>query len=341
MTHDPDRWARVRELFGAALDLEPEQRAAFLARECGTDGALRAEVSALLASHEDSGPIDRLVAGLSPAIDRVHADAPPAPGRTVSQYTILDMLGAGGMGVVYRARDERLHRLAALKFLPPHRIADAALKRRFLTEARAVAALDHPNVCTIYEIGETSAGQLYIAMALYEGETLHARLARSLPGVRDAMKIARDVACGLAAAHARGIIHRDVKPSNVMLLADGRIKILDFGVAKVKGLTATGTGEQIGTLAYMSPEQIAGEGIDQRSDVWALGAVIYEMLTGRVPPAHGFVPPSEFRHEVPPALDDLVAIALAKVPERRYPAMTDLIAALDAIDADGAHAHDE
>ena len=331
MTLDAARWQRVRVLFEAALELPSGEREAFLARECEADAALHDEVEALLAAHEASGPIDRLGAELSPAITQVHAQAGPEPGRQVSHYTIVDILGTGGMGVVFRARDERLHRMSALKFLPPHRVADPALKRRFLTEARAIAALDHPNVCTIYEIGETPEGHLYIAMPLYEGETLQARLARDVIPVDRAIGIARAMAAGLGAAHDRGIVHRDVKPSNVMLLPDGRVKILDFGVAKVKGLDATASGVRIGTLAYMSPEQVAGEDIDHRVDIWGLGTVLYEMLTGRTPGTRTYVPPSAFRDEVPPQLDDAIAIAMAKLPERRFATMADVAAALDAV----------
>src|SRR5512134_1235536 len=176
MTADRSRWPRVQELFAAALDLPPPERQAHLDRACGDDAALQCEVASLLASHERSGPLDRLAEDvLAPAVQQVRAQAGPDPGRVVSHYVILDVLGAGGMGIVYRARDEQLHRLCALKFLPPCREADGQAKRRFLAEARAVAALDHPNVCTIYEIGETSEGQLYIAMPLYDGETLYAR----------------------------------------------------------------------------------------------------------------------------------------------------------------------
>ena len=336
MTLHPERWQHVRRLFAAASDLSSGERATFLARACGADAELRSEVAALLASHDATGPVDRLAAELSGAVSQLHAHAAPQPGSVVSRYTIIDMLGAGGMGVLYRARDEQLQRLCALKFLPPHRLADAALKRRFLTEARAVAALDHPSVCTIYEIGETPDGQLYISMPLYEGQTLHAHLAAGPLAVQRALDIAREMAGGLGAAHAHGIIHRDVKPSNVMILPDGRVKILDFGVAKVRGLTATGTGAQIGTLAYMSPEQIAEEGVDQRSDIWALGAVLYEMLTGRVPGSRTYVPPSTFRDDVPPQLDDLIATAIATLPERRFPSMAGVIAALDTIALDGS-----
>ncbi|HET7697034.1 MAG TPA: tetratricopeptide repeat protein [Vicinamibacterales bacterium] len=331
---DAARWDQVRRLFAAAMDLSLRERESFLARACAGDAPLRSEVAALLASHDASGPIDRLAAELSGAIGQVQTQSAPQPGSVVAHYTILDVLGAGGMGVVYRARDEQLQRLTALKFLPPHRVADAALKRRFLTEARAIGALDHPNVCTIYEIGETAEGHLYIAMPLYEGETLQALLARGTLPARRAIGIAVEIARGLEAAHSRGIIHRDVKPSNVMVLPDGHVKMLDFGVAKVKGLTGTASDARMGTLSYMSPEQIAGEALDQRSDVWSLGAVLYEMLTGRVPGARTYVPPSALRDDVPEALDDVVATALATLPERRFPSMAGLGAALGAITLD-------
>jgi tetratricopeptide (TPR) repeat protein/class 3 adenylate cyclase/tRNA A-37 threonylcarbamoyl transferase component Bud32 len=346
MTGRDARWLRVQELFSAALELPSADRGALLDRECAGDEALRRDVASLLACHERTGPIDRLAAELSPAIGRARSHAGPEPGSAVSHYVILDVLGAGGMGVVYRARDERLHRSSALKFLPPHRVADPAAKRRFLTEARAVAALDHPNVCTIYEIGETPEGQLYLAMPLYEGETLQARMLRGPLPVDRAIRIARDIAAGLDAAHQHGIIHRDVKPSNVMLLHDERLKILDFGVAKVKGLTLTATGAPVGTVAYMSPEQIRGDEVDHRADVWALGVVLYEMLTGRLPftgatsaalayaiGTRTHLLPSEFREEVPAALDDLVGLAMAKAPERRFVSMRDFAAALDAVQA--------
>jgi tetratricopeptide (TPR) repeat protein/class 3 adenylate cyclase len=344
MIVDPGRWRRVQELFSAAIDLSSDERASLLDRECAGDAALHHEVASLLASHEQTGVVDRLAIDLSPALSKVHAQAGPAPGSVISHYVVLDVLGAGGMGVVYRARDEHLHRLSALKFLPPDRVTEPAAKRRFLTEARAVAALDHPNVCTIYEIGETPEGQLYIAMPLYEGETLQVRMARGPLPLERVIQIARDVAAGLAAAHQHGVIHRDVKPSNVMLLRDDRLKILDFGIAKVKGLSLTGTGAPIGTVSYMSPEQIRGEAIDARVDVWSLGVVLYEMLTGVLPfggdspavVAHAIgtrapLPPSEYREDVPEELDALVAIALAKSPERRFTAMSEFAAALDAL----------
>ena len=346
MTADSVRWRRVQELFSAAMELPPDERSSLLRRECHGDESLHREVASLLLAHEHTGVVDRLAAELSPAVVQVHAHAGPEPGRVVSQYVILDALGAGGMGIVYRARDERLHRLSALKFLPPDRVRDAAAKRRFMIEARAVAALDHPNVCTIYEIAETPEGQLYIAMPLYDGETLQARVARGPLPIDRALRIAGDMAAGLGAAHQHGIIHRDVKPSNVMLLPDERLKILDFGVAKVKGNTLTATGTPVGTVAYMSPEQIVGEEVDHRADIWALGVVLYEMVTGRLPfdgetstaiayaiRTRTQLPPSDFREEIPAELDDLIVTALAKEPERRFPSMAAMAQALAALES--------
>ena len=184
------------------------------------------------------------------------------------------------MGVLYRARDLRLDRTVALKFLPPGLSDDAQAKRRFLTEARAAAALDHANVCTVHEIGETEDGQLFIAMAYVEGESLRQLIERGPLPVRTAIGIACQIASGLERAHERGIVHRDVKPANVMVGVDGVVKLVDFGVAKLAGSTLTSAGATPGTAAYMSPEQARGEEVDHRTDLWSLGVVLYEMLAG-------------------------------------------------------------
>lgn len=336
------RWRRVQEVFAAALDLPSTERAALLDRECAGDDLLRREIASLLVSHDRTGAVDRLALEvLSPSVAPLRTQT-AEPGRVISHYVVLDVIGAGGMGVVCRARDERLQRLVALKFLPPHSVADDAAKRRFMLEARAAAALEHPNVCTIYEIGDTPDGQLYIAMPLYEGETLQARVARGSMPIEQALSIAREIAAGVAAAHQQGIVHRDIKPSNVMLLPDGRLKILDFGVAKVKDVSLTADGTQLGTVAYMSPEQTRGEEVDHRTDIWAVGVVLYEMLTGSRPfsgettsalvhaiGTRPHTPASELREQVPPDVDDLMAVALAKTPERRFASMADVLAALD------------
>ncbi|HET7274466.1 MAG TPA: tetratricopeptide repeat protein, partial [Longimicrobiaceae bacterium] len=265
-----------------------------------------------------------------------------AAGRTVGRYEILDQLGGGEMGVVYSARDLRLDRLVALKFLPPRLDADDHARERFLVEAKAAAALDHPNICTIHEIGKTDDGNLYIAMPLYDGETLQHRLAQGPLPLEDAIDIAKQVAQGLARAHDRGIVHRDIKPANLIVTNEGVVKIVDFGVAKLAGISLTNAGITHGTVAYMSPEQARGDEVDCRTDVWSLGVVLYEMLTGRRPfrgasdvvilnniqsvdpgPVAGLFP------AIPPALEQVVGRALARQRGDRYQTAGELLQALE------------
>ncbi|WP_412062287.1 protein kinase domain-containing protein [Rubrivirga sp. IMCC45206] len=255
--------------------------------------------------------------------------AAPAPER-VGRYRVLGELGRGGMGVVYRAQDPRLGREVALKVLSDAFGRDAEAKARLLDEARAAATLDHPNVCTVYEVAETDDGQPFIALACYDGETLAERLARGPLAIAEAVRLVRGVAAGVAAAHAQGIVHRDLKPANVFVTDDGTPKVLDFGVAQVAGDAGASEGTSGGTLAYAAPEQAAGAA-DARSDVWALGLVLYEMLTGENPflapyaaavrynVHHEDPPPPSARVDVPPALDAVVLRALAKDPADRYP----------------------
>jgi non-specific serine/threonine protein kinase len=205
-------------------------------------------------------------------------------GTTVSHYRIVELLGEGGMGVVYKAEDLKLQRTVALKFLTPALTRDSEAKERFVQEARATSALDHPSICTIHDIDETPEGRLFICMALYEGETLDDRIRRGALPVEEAVSIARRTAEGLAKAHGGGVVHRDIKPANLFITTDGQVKILDFGLAKL-GATSrlTRAGATAGTAAYMSPEQARGEDVDGRTDVWSLGVVLYEMLSGRLP----------------------------------------------------------
>jgi formylglycine-generating enzyme required for sulfatase activity/dienelactone hydrolase len=252
-------------------------------------------------------------------------------GRTISHYRVIRRLGGGGMGVVYRAEDVRLKRSVALKFLPPSLTRDEEARARFAREAQAASALDHPAICTIHDIDETEDGRLFIAMALYEGETLKERLKRGPLEVDEALDIAAAAADGLARAHEGGIIHRDVKPANLMLTPAGGVKILDFGVAKLTGASElTRMGVLAGTVTYMSPEQIEGRDVDGRADVWALGLVLYEMLTGRNPfrrdrpevaaaaiLSEDPAPPSAVRDGLSPALDALLADALRKDRDAR------------------------
>ena len=207
-----------------------------------------------------------------------------APGAQLGPYTITAELGRGGMGVVYTAQDPRLKRQVAIKLLPPDLTRDETAKQRFLQEAQAASALDHPNICTIYEINETADGQLYLVMTYYDGETLKAQIERGPLALDEAVDVATQVGHGLAKAHAAGIVHRDIKPANLMVIADGTVKILDFGLAKLAGAEGvTQTGTTVGTVAYMSPEQARGEEVDHRTDIWSLGVVLYEMLSGQPP----------------------------------------------------------
>ena len=200
-------------------------------------------------------------------------------GQTVSHYRIVEKLGAGGMGVVYKAHDTKLDRVVALKFLPHQTGPTDEQKTRFLHEARSISALDHANICTIYEVGETEDGQLFIAMAYYEGEDLKCKIERAPFTVEKAVDLCIQIAQGLSKAHGQGIIHRDIKPANLMITADGLVKILDFGLAKLSDQSrVTQTGTTYGTTSYMSPEQTSGEGVDPRTDIWSLGVVLYLSL---------------------------------------------------------------
>ncbi len=259
-------------------------------------------------------------------------------GQTIGHYHIVEELGAGGMGVVYRAEDTKLKRSVALKFLPPELTRDAEARRRFLHEAQAAAALDHPNICTVHEVDETAEGRVYIAMACYAGETLRERIANGPLPLPEALRIAREAAAGLAHAHAKGIVHRDVKPANLFVCADGLVKVLDFGLAKLAaGSAVTKTGTTLGTTAYMSPEQAKGQPVDGRTDIWSLGVVLYEMVAGRPPfggeypqaVVYGIIneepePLTARRTGVPIQLDGIIAKALAKDPADRYQALADL-----------------
>jgi len=263
-------------------------------------------------------------------------------GQTVSHYRVLERLGGGGMGVVYRGEDLKLRRTVALKFLPPEWSGHDSAKRRFLQEARAASALDHPNICTIYEIGETEDGQLFIAMALYRGESLKTRILDGPLSQEKAVAIAREIALGLSHAHERGIVHRDVKSANVMITKEGVVKVVDFGVAKLAGeVGLTRAGRSVGTPAYMSPEQARGDEVDARTDLWSLGVVLYEMLSGHLPfpgdheqaVIHAILnddptPLADRCPELPPALGRLVRRTLEKDPGDRHQSASELAEAL-------------
>ncbi|UCH85481.1 MAG: protein kinase [Candidatus Latescibacterota bacterium] len=265
-------------------------------------------------------------------------------GKTVSHYKILEKLGEGGMGVVYKAEDTKLKRMVALKFLSPL-ISDATARRRFVQEAQAASSLEHPNICSIHQIDETPDGRMYIVMPCYEGETLQAKIERGPMTLEEAVDITIQVASGLSKAHAKEIVHRDIKPGNVFITNDGLAKVVDFGLAKLSGRTKlTKTGTTPGTVAYMSPEQLKGGNVDQRSDIWALGVMLYEMITGETPfrgdieqaMMYSIVneeprPVQSSRPDVP---DDVVRImerTLSKDPNRRYQTSAELALALQSM----------
>lgn len=269
-------------------------------------------------------------------------------GQTISHFQILDKLGEGGMGVVYRARDLRLDRAVALKFLPRHLSENNEEKERFIQEAKAASALDHPNICTIHEIDETEDGQLFIAMAAYEGETIKQKIRQGPVPVEEVIELGIQMTAGLAAAHDRGIIHRDVKPANFMVTPDRVVKILDFGLSKLTNAptSLTQTGTLMGTAAYMSPEQVQGEVVDQQTDVWALGVVLYELATGAKPFRGSNDLSTLYRivHQEPDSRTDsgrlptqlrgILRRALAKERDRRYATITELQADLERLRAD-------
>jgi serine/threonine-protein kinase len=347
---DAQRWSQICAVFDELVDLDAATQADRLDEIGRADPELRYSIEKLLAADTDAGirlaRVDSAFALPVPGdTARRRADDPlRLVGRNISHFNIIEPLAAGGMGVVYRAADTKLQRTIALKFpLPSHHL-DRETKERFLHEARSAGALDHPNICSIYEAGETEDGHVFLAMPLYDGETLKARLARTgALAVAEAISIAKQIADGLSAAHKSGIVHRDVKPANVMLLPNGNVKILDFGLAKVRDLTLTASRARVGTVSYMAPEQIQGQPIDGRADLWALGVVLYEMLTGHRPfegeydvsIAHAIVHAEVartalLRPEISSELDDVVWKLLRKDPAARYALATDVTSALAA-----------
>jgi serine/threonine protein kinase len=333
------RWEEVQVSFDELVELDATERVGRLATLAISDPELHRALESLLQADAEAdahlAPVD---AALQTGFAK-RSDPLGLVGRTISHFHLHEALGAGGMGVVYSADDTQLGRAVALKFLLPHYNLDASAKARFLGEAHAAAALDHPNLCTIYEVGTSDEGWLFIAMALYNGETLRARLSREGPlPAGETLEITRQIAEGLQAAHAAGFVHRDLKPSNIMLLPDGTVRILDFGLAKARDHTLSATSVRFGTVSYMSPEQIRAGNLDGRADLWALGVVIYEMLTGRKPfrghekalITHAILhdqpePPSIHRRELPKALEGIVLRLLEKDPTRRHATAAELL----------------
>ncbi|MBA3318620.1 MAG: serine/threonine protein kinase [Gemmatimonadales bacterium] len=341
MTTDPSRRQRIEVLFDQCSDLPLPQRGRFLEVAVAGDIALRREVEALLASAERADSTGRLERIVAAAFDLPRAPlGKPRPG---DRYELREKLGGGGMGTVYQANDRQAGGTVALKFLSESLAGDPVLKRRFQREAQAAAALDHVNIGAIHGVEETEDGRLFIVMPYYEGGTLKNLIAQGPLPVAEAVGCAAQVADGLAHAHAAGVIHRDIKPANLMFAADRSLKILDFGIAKIAGEKLTRTGLVLGTLAYMSPEQAAGGTLDHRTDLWALGVVLHEMLAGRPPFSAPSIellfhavrrgePPKvrSLRPEVPTEVEAVVSRLLEKEPGRRYPDAASVAAALRA-----------
>jgi serine/threonine protein kinase len=248
-------------------------------------------------------------------------------GSTISHYKILEKLGGGGMGVVYKAEDVKLHRTVALKFLPPELTRDEEAKQRFIHEAQAASSLDHHNICAVHEIDETAEGQLFICINYYDGETLKKKIEKGPLKLNEAIDITIQIAQGLFKAHEKGIIHRDIKPANIFITNDGVVKILDFGLAKLSGRTMmTKMGSTLGTVAYMSPEQSRGEEVDHRTDIWSLGVVLYEMITGKLPfkgdydqaVIYSILNEKPEFPNIPEPLENILKRTIAKNPSDRY-----------------------
>ena len=265
-------------------------------------------------------------------------------GKKIHHYKILEQLGVGGMGIVFKAQDLKLDRIVALKFLPHYFSADEERKKRFIQEAKAASALDHPNICTIHEINSTEDGQIFIAMSYYEGETLKQRIEQGPLSMEDALDITIQMAEGLSNAHEKGILHRDIKPGNIIITKDGTVKIVDFGIAKIAGLTMTKSNTLLGTVAYASPEQLRGQTVDQRSDIWSIGVVLSEMLTGELPFKGEYEEAmyysilneepetvNKLQEVAPRALTRIVHQSLEKDPNVRYDSCTSLLTDLKSI----------
>jgi TolB-like protein/Tfp pilus assembly protein PilF len=344
-----ERWLRLKDAFAALSDATVEHRVERLDSLAVTDPDMHAALEALLradALPDAPAPHDTVHDGHgAAAADAADADPFNLTGQLVSHFRVLDVLGRGGMGVVYRAQDMRLGRTVALKFLLPQYASSEAARQRFLTEARAASALEHPNVCTVYEAGETDAGHLFLAMACYDGVTLRDYLAANAPlPVAQCAELALQVLRGLAAAHRAGIVHRDLKPGNLLLTADGVVHILDFGLAGARDeRSPAASGLPPGTIPYMSPEQIEAGNVDYPSDLWSLGVVLYEMLTGRTPfragrdlsTIHSILSdappaPSTARPDAAMGFDAIVLRLLAREPSDRYASADDVMADIAA-----------
>jgi eukaryotic-like serine/threonine-protein kinase len=359
----PEQYKRVGELYHAALELAPEARSRFLARACDGADELRREVESLLRADEQADEVDGFISAKVAdvaAIMNAQQKNLSLVGRNLSHYQVLSLLGVGGMGEVYLAQDTRLGRKVALKLLPRAFTRDPERLRRFKQEARSVSALNHPNILTVYDIGETSTelgGAPFIVTELLEGEELRKQLKAGPLPVRKVIEYARQIAAGLSAAHDKGIVHRDLKPENLFVTNDGLVKILDFGLAKLLPQRGADSGPDdststqitdpamvMGTVGYMSPERVRGQDADHRSDIFSFGLILYEMLAGRrafqcASSAETMAaivkeePPdiTEANPKIPPQLEQIVLRCLEKQPTRRFQTASDLGFALEAL----------
>lgn len=365
----PERWKQIDDLFQAALDLDPEKRSSFLEKACSGDEALRKEVETLLDSDRDAQSFIE-----SPALQQLAADkysttikrakwlqssrsARLTPGESIGPYKVLSLIGAGGMGEVYRASDPRIGREVAIKILPSHFSQDSDRMRRFEQEARATGLINHPNILVIYDTG-TEKGSPYLVSELLQGELLRQKLKGNPLSIRKTVEYSLQILRGLSAAHEKGIVHRDLKPENIFITKEGLIKILDFGVAKLTYPEISGdknseagaknhqteTGVVVGTVVYMSPEQARGLKVDHRSDIFAFGSVLYEMLSGKRPfdgesqieIMHAILKSdplelSQSNRNIPPSLERIVRRCLEKAPDHRFQTTSDLAFALEGV----------
>lgn len=366
-----ERWQTVESLFHSARTLKPEQRRGYLESACGGDQELLREVESLVAN-------DELAAGF------LETDDPDAqvgawkgsvpPGEKIGPYVILEFLKAGGMGEVHKARDTRLDRAVAIKFVPRALADDPAALSQIQREARAASALNHPRICTVHDMGEHQ-GRPFFVMEYLEGQSLRERLAGKAMPLPELTAVAVQICDALQAAHAKGIVHRDIKPGNIFILASGQIKILDFGLAKslsgreegrqnaiqraaAPSVTGSGAAESAvtrrsttaGTVAYMSPEQLRGEAVDARTDLFSFGVTLYQMATGRLPfqaetPAllreailnRPPVPPREVNPALPVKLERIILMCLQKERSHRYASASDLLVALEDLRVKPSH----
>jgi eukaryotic-like serine/threonine-protein kinase len=340
----PERWVQIKRIFHEALERDPADRAAFLLQVCGTDTSVREQVEALIASHAQASDFIETPASDLAAALLVEERSGLTAGQALGPFTIKAALAKGGMGQVYLAEDTRLGRAVVLKLLPTQFTSDPDRVRRFEQEARAASALNHPNIVTIHEIGQADSLH-FIATEFVSGKTVREHLKTKSMTVGEVLDVAVQIAAALVAAHEAGIVHRDIKPENIMLRRDSVVKVLDFGLAKlmpqkvetVETTVQTNPGVVMGTVAYMSPEQGRGNDVDARTDIWSLGVVLYEMVTGRAPftgetQSHVIVSilenqptPLSVDPEVPQELDRIVSKALCKERRGRYQSTVDIL----------------